>query len=871
MQSLEVFSFIGLVLIGGASAAALGDTCQVGMYNSGDDANVLCKACTKAPKDAYYKTNGNYKDECEFEKCSKLETPIGAYIPSCGFDEHNIFSVCGSIPANSYEATCQGTVDSCDLVALRYTDIGSGNKIDSCNSYCEQQGLDCQGAWTGNKCPSSRGSDSFAAKLACNAKFTGFPKSTGICRCKLKPVLECKDLNSVCFLLSPSCPAAPAEISALPLGDIPRRVAASQCRKSCNLCEAKNVVFDGSFVARASNYLELKPSERFVGPGVREGGKAPVATCTDMCGAGESNSGCGQFFESSMAKTFKHAFQPSGGYTVVSNFRDQDTAGCSICTKSCKVGEYISGTCDGSSFVDNTECKPCRTCGSDNYQAQTCPGNGKTDVTVCKSCVTKCDPGFYLDGKKCDGTSATTTPTVTCKTCFPDGCPERTFRDLRMFGGCSGLGFLPVTRCRKCELFCRDDKDEKTYPGCTEECYKTTTGFGLYDHVGGGYRNTAGDMPKSLSNYNLVIGGGNNRAFGKHKQYGATIGGGEDNLAGGASSFVGGGQENMGGDINQDYSTDTQDSVSVLGGYQNLAYQSGATIIGGRINTVMDDIGTIWGGYKNRCSFELCTIMGGFMNTVSNGGWSVVMGGTRNVVSTKFGVVMGGAKNTVAARFGTILGGSKNKVTGRWGIAGGWMSQALDDRSVAMQFYRAAGNKYCRSKKSGTMILCTESLYLQSTEPKRDLVLYTCCYGYFRYKKVICPKKTPGFPTVGTHPGALYKDANDYWSKYCKATFYGMDDEWDDYWDEDGNIKITRRLLEETGETLPPEEEDVEYGPHLPYAKMPNGAVLLPKTLTHMTEATSKHIDQVEEGIASLSDRMSILSQLVTQIKLKNM
>lgn len=143
---------------------------------------------------------------------------------------------------------------------------------------------------------------------------------------------------------------------------------------------------------------------------------------------------------------------------------------------------------------------------------------------------------------------------------------------------------------------------------------------------------------------------------------------GSHNIVGGtgnAYSATGGlvvGLENA---INRNYATVTggrQNTASgatssVAGGHRNKASGRHAHISSGSFNTASGETSSVNGGHDNTASFMDSSVSGGQSNTAS-GLYSTVSGGALNTASHSWSSVSGGRNNTAEHSYSSILGGN---------------------------------------------------------------------------------------------------------------------------------------------------------------------------------------------------------------------
>ena len=162
---------------------------------------------------------------------------------------------------------------------------------------------------------------------------------------------------------------------------------------------------------------------------------------------------------------------------------------------------------------------------------------------------------------------------------------------------------------------------------------------------------------------------------------GATIAGGGGGILVGNSAYpnvvtgawgtIGGGANNQAGGGN---------SVTVAGGFQNIASSTAATIGGGNQNTASGLDATIGGGGLNTASGSAATVGGGGNNTAS-GFSATVAGGAQNTASLEGATVAGGENNKAVGLFAMVLGGQSTSALGQYSLAAGHIATANYDGS----------------------------------------------------------------------------------------------------------------------------------------------------------------------------------------------
>ncbi|MGE3801231.1 MAG: beta strand repeat-containing protein [Candidatus Kapaibacterium sp.] len=175
-----------------------------------------------------------------------------------------------------------------------------------------------------------------------------------------------------------------------------------------------------------------------------------------------------------------------------------------------------------------------------------------------------------------------------------------------------------------------------------------TTSDDAYATVSGGQSNQA------VANHSTVGGGQGNQAQANH----ATIGGGEVNRTQANHATIGGGQLNT--------TSTLANHATIGGGNTNTVSMSAAnaTIGGGQQNNTIDSWGTIGGGMENQT---------GHIGTFAGGG----------PINADYATVGGGQNNTSRGSYASIGGGQDNNVTDDYGtIGGGFTNQAGNNNSV---------------------------------------------------------------------------------------------------------------------------------------------------------------------------------------------
>ncbi len=112
--------------------------------------------------------------------------------------------------------------------------------------------------------------------------------------------------------------------------------------------------------------------------------------------------------------------------------------------------------------------------------------------------------------------------------------------------------------------------------------------------LGGGWRNTI--HPGGLDAY--IAGGQDGQISGR----GAAVAGGYLSNATATVGFVGGGHGNAAGGAG---------GTTVIGGYQNFAFEDYSTVVGGQTNTAYGVYGVVVGGVNNTVGGTYCVVVGG--------------------------------------------------------------------------------------------------------------------------------------------------------------------------------------------------------------------------------------------------------------------
>jgi hypothetical protein len=245
-------------------------------------------------------------------------------------------------------------------------------------------------------------------------------------------------------------------------------------------------------------------------------------------------------------------------------------------------------------------------------------------------------------------------------------------------------------------------KRPMTVPSCSG------TGTGAF--VGGGFENVAGGAYSGVleGNSNEVcdeessVTGGyyNFISSGANTSYYSFIGSGYDNSisSNGYQSVIGGGNVN----------SLTAPNAVIGGGNQNTLSGADSVIAGGSQNSITGEYAAIAGGSLNQNTGEYGAIGGGYTNYVSSN-VGFIGGGKDNVVSGQGGVVGGGAKNSAGGQYATVPGGMSNVASGVASFAAGMSSNAVnegafvwsDDATSATMLSSTASNQFLARASGG--------------------------------------------------------------------------------------------------------------------------------------------------------------------------
>ena len=128
------------------------------------------------------------------------------------------------------------------------------------------------------------------------------------------------------------------------------------------------------------------------------------------------------------------------------------------------------------------------------------------------------------------------------------------------------------------------------------------------------------------------------------------------------ATISGGGQRGAANRVTGNYAT-------VGGGEDNLAGE-GSTVAGGSSNTAVNFRATVGGGANNAATAHEATVSGGFKNTAS-GRLSAVGGGSANIADNLNATVSGGSGNTAAFTFAAVGGGTQNTASSTAAVVAG--------------------------------------------------------------------------------------------------------------------------------------------------------------------------------------------------------
>jgi hypothetical protein len=172
---------------------------------------------------------------------------------------------------------------------------------------------------------------------------------------------------------------------------------------------------------------------------------------------------------------------------------------------------------------------------------------------------------------------------------------------------------------------------------------------GRHNSASEGWSSVSGGEQNSASGaYASVSGGAYNEASGQN----ASVTGGRNNTASGDFAFVGGGGGDDAVEGNQAFGNYT----AVLGGQRNIAGDpdlsdhligTGASVSGGDLNMASGNYATISGGLDNRASGFISSIGGGYLNTANNS-YAGVSGGIGNVAAGRYSQIGGGSNRGVS-------------------------------------------------------------------------------------------------------------------------------------------------------------------------------------------------------------------------------
>ncbi len=200
--------------------------------------------------------------------------------------------------------------------------------------------------------------------------------------------------------------------------------------------------------------------------------------------------------------------------------------------------------------------------------------------------------------------------------------------------------------------------------------------------IGGGLHN----IIDTFSNYSFIGGGdtnyiANSTQWGKNGHYAnnATIAGGSHNTVLDFGAFIGGGDDNLAG----------EEESGVVSGLEDTSLAPQSTIAGGYRNRIgVNNVEYVWqsfigGGYANEIDAEESVIGGGASDTIVDGApYSTIGGGRQNMIQGPWCVIAGGDSNdifNVAADHNVIGGGLRNiEQNPSYGVIGGGAYNLLD-------------------------------------------------------------------------------------------------------------------------------------------------------------------------------------------------
>jgi hypothetical protein len=224
--------------------------------------------------------------------------------------------------------------------------------------------------------------------------------------------------------------------------------------------------------------------------------------------------------------------------------------------------------------------------------------------------------------------------------------------------------------------------------GATVAGGQVNVASGSYAAIAGGLQNMASGGESA------VIGGSLNLAAG----YGSTVGGGyaNDILAGGTYAFIGGGSFNtnsgyggaIGGGLDNSIPIYQDFYAAIGGGLGNQAGSPGAFVGGGGFDGFQEEgnaasgaAAVVGGGLGNTAGPESYATVGGGLQNTASGVDAVVAGGYLNLASAEGAAVAGGEGNSATSFDAFVAGGEDNVAGGQYSFAAGIYARALHDDS----------------------------------------------------------------------------------------------------------------------------------------------------------------------------------------------
>ena len=198
----------------------------------------------------------------------------------------------------------------------------------------------------------------------------------------------------------------------------------------------------------------------------------------------------------------------------------------------------------------------------------------------------------------------------------------------------------------------------------------TTSGGSALNLLAGGLRTQR--LEGTAISPNLIGGFAGNSVAGGVR--GATIGGGGaapgsdpdvgsegPNLVTSRYATIGGGNDNVAG---------VGSAATIAGGWHNTASGAASAIGGGSTNTTSGTDSTVAGGHNNNSLGNQTTIGGGTGN-IAVGLYSTIAGGRVNEATGESSAVGGGQGNEASGNFSAVPGGVNNRAQGAGSMAGG--------------------------------------------------------------------------------------------------------------------------------------------------------------------------------------------------------